>query len=140
MWCACMAPTMLEELCKLIQHWALCYAWAIMEQKKNDVDSKVWVASNFVQLLKQTQLVTSNNVGSCWPNMLFANVKLNSLLSEMCCLCESYAISQSTWCKKNVLQPWTVFVKKIVLKNSRCSHHKSVLTKLLSVFSSMRKC
>ena len=44
------------------------------------VDSKVWPVSNFAQQLpttcnkmcKQTEHVTFNNVGSCWPTMLHA--------------------------------------------------------------------
>ena len=50
------------------------------------VDSKVWPVSNFAQQLpttcnkmcKQTEHVTFNNVGSCWPTMLdaFAHVGL----------------------------------------------------------------
>ena len=100
-WWACMAPTMLEELCKRIQH---CCATLRRSRNKRNVGS-CWLKSltgfklcattcNNISTVcatcKRTQHVTSNNVGSCWPDMLFANVKLNSLLSEMCCLCESY--------------------------------------------------
>ena len=70
--------------------------------------------------------------------MLFANVKLNSLLSEMCCLCEFYQSKRMV--QKECTPTMNTFCQKNWFKKSKYSHHKSVLTKLLSVFSSMRKC
>ena len=75
---ACVTPTMLEELCKRIQHFCAMLR-AIKEQKKCwVVGSVVWPISNFAQQLpttckrvcKGTKHVTFNNVGSCWPTML----------------------------------------------------------------------
>ena len=83
-----MAPTMLEELCKRIQHCC-----ATLRRSRNE--EKCWelLAEKFDRfqtlrnntqrhpttrnrVCKRTQHLTSDNVGSCWPTMLrpFARV------------------------------------------------------------------
>ena len=68
-------PTMLEELCKLIQH---CCAMLRRSRNKRNLGS-CWLksltgfefcATTCNRVCKRTQHVTSNNVGSCWPTML----------------------------------------------------------------------
>ena len=79
--CTCVAPTMLEELWKWIQH---CCAKLGRSQNKRNVGS-CWVKTLIGFKLcttpcnrecKRTQHVTSSNIESCWPTMLrpFARV------------------------------------------------------------------
>ena len=75
--CTCVAPAMLEELCKRIQH---CCATLRRSRNKRNVGKFDWFqtlrnnsqqhATTCNRVCKQTQHLTSNNVGSCGPPML----------------------------------------------------------------------
>ena len=69
-----MAPAMLEELCKRIQH--SCATFQRSRNKRNVGSCWLKRLTGFKhpttcnRVCKRTQHVTSNNVGSCWPTML----------------------------------------------------------------------
>ena len=52
--CACVAPTMLEALCKRVQHYCVTLRRSRNERNVGCVGSKVWPVSNFAQQLPTT--------------------------------------------------------------------------------------
>ena len=83
MYCACVAPAMLDELCKRIQN---CRATLRLSRNKRNVGNELLVqkfdqfqtlqnnsqqhATTCNRVVKRTQHVTYKNVGSCWPNLV----------------------------------------------------------------------
>ena len=86
-----MTPTMLEELCKRIQH--CCATLRRQSRSKRNVGS-CWLKSltgfelcattrnSHLTTCKRTQHITSNNVGICWPKILhpFARGLTNNII------------------------------------------------------------